>query len=51
MFCHIPVIIVSNLSQEEEIKQGRAAGAAAYMVKAHVTPDEIVAKLQEILKQ
>lgn len=48
---HIPVIIVSNLSQEEEIQQGRAAGAAAYMVKANVTPDEIVAQLQEILTQ
>lgn len=44
----IPVIILSNLGQDEEIKTGLSLGAASYLVKADFTIDEVVA---EILKQ
>src|SRR5688572_11953183 len=38
---HIPVVIVSNLSQPEDIDRGMRLGALHYLVKANVTPSEI----------
>lgn len=47
----IPVIIISNLSQDEEIKKGMDAGAVDYIIKAHATPGDIVTKVKGILKK
>ena len=46
---HIPVIILSNLGQKEDIDKGVSLGAKDYMIKAHFTPGEITKKIQEIL--
>lgn len=46
---HIPVVIISNLGQKEEVDVGLAAGAVAYVVKAQATPDDIVKKVSEFL--
>ena len=46
---NIPVIITSNLGQQEEVERGLAEGASGYIVKAHATPGEIVDKVEEIL--
>jgi len=46
---HIPVIILSNLGQKEDIDKGMKLGAYDYMIKAHFTPSEIVKKIQEVL--
>jgi len=45
----IPVIIISNLSQAEEIQKGKDAGATDYIIKAHATPGDIVTKVKGIL--
>ena len=45
----LPVIILSNLGQREDIEKGLSLGAADYLVKAHFTPDEIVQKIKSIL--
>ena len=45
----IPVLILSNLGSQEDIDRGLELGAGSYMVKAHVTPDEIVAKVKSML--
>ena len=45
----IPVIILSNLGQVEEIEKGLKLGAADYLVKANFTLDEIVAKIKKVL--
>ena len=47
----IPVIIISNLSQAEEIKKGVDAGAVDYIVKAHTTPGDIVLKVKMLLQK
>ena len=47
----IPVIIISNLGQREEMQRGLQAGAVDYVIKAHVTPGEIVEKVRSILKK
>jgi DNA-binding response OmpR family regulator len=46
----IPVIILSNLGQKEDVERGLKLGAADYMIKAHFTPGEIVDKVRSILK-
>ena len=46
----IPVIILSNLGQQEEINKGLKFGAADYLVKAQLTPEEIVEKIKNLLK-
>ena len=46
----IPVIILSNLGQKEEIEKGINLGATDYLIKAHFTPGEIVKKIQTIFK-
>ncbi|MFH0929889.1 MAG: response regulator [Candidatus Moraniibacteriota bacterium] len=50
-FKRIPVIITSNLGQQDEIDRGLAEGANDYIVKAHATPGEIVEKVTTILGQ
>ena len=47
----IPVIILSNLGQKEEVEKGLRAGADDYLIKAHFTPDEIIAKIKKVLKE
>jgi len=46
----IPVVILSNLGQGEDIEKGLALGAKDFLVKAHFTPQEIVNKLKSILE-
>lgn len=46
----IPVIILSNLGQEEEIERARALGATDFMVKINFTLEEIVVRVNQIFK-
>ncbi len=45
----IPVIIMSNLAQPEDIQQGKKLGAVDYLVKSDLSLDEIVAKVNSHL--
>ena len=45
----IPVVILSNLGQEELIKQALQTGAKAYIVKSLYTPTQVVAEVRSIL--
>jgi len=45
----IPVIILSNLGQKEDIERGQELGAVDFMIKAHFTPQEVANKLKAIL--
>jgi len=47
----IPVVILSNLDQDYEIKMGKNLGAAAYLTKVDTTPDELVKVVEEILNK
>ena len=42
----IPVIILSNLGQKEDIDRGLKLGADDYLIKAHFTPGEIIEKIK-----
>ena len=47
---NIPVIILSNLGQDQEIREGLKLGAADYLVKADLTIDEVATKIIKHLK-
>ncbi len=46
----IPVIILSNLGQKEDVERGLNLGAVDYLIKAHFTPGEIVEKIRSVLE-
>ncbi len=46
----IPVIIISNLGQKEEVEKGLELGAVDFLIKAHFTPDDIINKIKSALK-
>ena len=45
----MPVIILSNLGQQDDVEKGMKLGAIDYMVKAHFTPNEILVKIKQVL--
>lgn len=45
----IPVIIASNLGQEEEIGRGKSLGAVAYIVKSDTSISEVVKMVKSFL--
>jgi len=47
---NIPVVLLTNLGQDEDIKKGNQMGASGYLVKANLTPAEVIKKVQEYLK-
>jgi len=47
----VPVIVLTNLGQKEEVEKGLKLGANDYIIKAHFTPTEVVAKVRKVLKE
>jgi DNA-binding response OmpR family regulator len=45
----IPVIVLTNLGEEEAPKELRKLGIASYIVKAELTPSQVVARVKETL--
>jgi len=46
----IPVIILSNLGQKNEVEKGMNLGAVKYLIKAHFTPSQVVEEIKKTLK-
>lgn len=47
---HIPVIILTNVGEEESPKSLRALGIHSYIVKADFTPRQVVARVKTALE-
>ena len=47
----VPVILLTNVNQQEEIKKGISMGADDYLIKAHFMPSEVVEKIKKVLKK
>lgn len=47
---NIPVVILSNFGQKEEIEKGIKLGAEKYLIKATLTLDEILTEVNNVLK-
>lgn len=48
---HIPVILLSNLGQTADIEKGKNLGAARFLVKANVTPNEIIDQIRSVISE
>lgn len=46
---NIPVIVASNLDQNETIEEVKQAGAADYFIKSNISISELIAKIQTFL--
>ena len=49
MLKRIPVILLTNLSQKDEVKRGLQLGADDYLIKAHFMPSEVVKKIKQTI--
>jgi len=48
-FSTTPILIMSNLGQEDHIQKGLSLGAVGYIVKSQYTPSKVVDKIKETL--
>ena len=46
----IPIVILSNLGQKEDIDKGLNLGATDFLIKSQFTTEEIVEKIKNIFK-
>ena len=46
---NIPVLVYSNLAQEEEVNRAKSLGATEFIVKANISPTETVNKIKSYL--
>ena len=47
----LKVVVLSNLSQKEEVQKGVELGAVKYFIKANFTPSEVVEEIKKIFPQ
>jgi DNA-binding response OmpR family regulator len=47
----VPVIILTNLGEEEAPKSLKSLGVTSYIVKANLTPSEVVSRVKEALSK
>lgn len=45
-----PIVMLSNLGQQGDIDKGKELGATDYVVKASMTPTQVVEKIKSYLK-
>lgn len=45
----IPIILLTNVSQKEDVDTGLELGAKDYLIKSHFTPGEVLSKVKSIL--
>lgn len=47
----IPVILLSNLGQPDDLEKGKKLGAVKFLIKATVSLNEIIAEIKEVISQ
>jgi DNA-binding response OmpR family regulator len=45
----IPVLVMSNLGQEDHVEKGMKLGAIGYIVKSQYTPSKVVEKIKSVI--
>ena len=46
----IPIILLTNLGQKDDVQRGLDKGAADYLIKTHFKPSEVVDKVKKVLR-
>lgn len=49
-FANTPIIMLSNLGQKGDVDKGKKLGASDYIVKASMTPSQVVEKIKSFIK-
>ena len=49
--CAAKIILLTNLGQQQDVERGMHLGADDYLIKAHFTPSEVVAKIKALLQK
>ena len=47
---NIPVLMLTNLGEEDDVKRARKLGASDYIIKAHFLPSEVIAVVKKYIK-
>ncbi len=47
----IPVILLTNLGQREDVQKGIKLGAKDYLIKAHFMPSEVITKIKNLVNE
>lgn len=47
----IPVLLLTNVGQKDDVDKGIQLGADDYIVKAHFTPSEVAERVKKLLKK
>ena len=47
----VHVLMLSNLNEREYISEALDLGADGYLIKAHFTPNEVVDKIKQVLRE
>ncbi|MBU1033254.1 MAG: response regulator [Patescibacteria group bacterium] len=47
----VPVLVLTNMGQQEDVARCTELGAAGYLIKAHSLPDETVKKIRAVLTE
>ncbi len=45
----IPIILLTNLGQKDDVQRGLDEGAVDYLIKTHFKPSEVVDKVRKVL--
>ena len=45
----LPVIVLSNINQDEDIRRATELGATDYFVKSELTPSQVVERIKEVV--
>jgi CheY-like chemotaxis protein len=49
-YSNIPVVVVSNLGQENDILKAKSLNVLEYYVKVRTSIDELISKVKDIIK-
>lgn len=47
----LKVMLLTNLGQQADLQEGQRLGADDYVIKAHITPSELVGKIVSLLER
>ena len=48
---NIPIILLTNLGQKDDVQRGLDEGAVDYLIKTHFKPSEVVDKVRKVLQK
>lgn len=46
----VPIIVLSNLGNKDDIDRVMAAGANDYLIKAHFTPTDVLERIKKLMR-